>query len=577
MAKYLIIGGVAGGATTAARLRRLDEKAEIVLFERGEHISYANCGMPYYLGGTIEEREKLFVQTPEQFRAALNVDVRSNTEVARIDRAAKRVHVTDLTAGSTYTETYDKLVLSPGANPVKPPIPGVELPGIYTLRDVRDTDALARAVDGQSRKRIVIVGAGYIGLEMAENMHKRGLQVTIVEIADQVIGIIDYDMAAQVHQHLKSKSIELFLNDGVSAFERNGEELTVTLNSGRKLPADIVLLSIGVKPEVGLATKAELEIGQRGGIVVDEYMRTSDPDIYALGDAVEVLHPVIDSRLPIPLAGPANKQGRIVADNIVLGNRRRYAGSVGTGIAKVFDLSVASAGASEKMLKRAGIPYLASITHSSSHAGYYPNAQPLTVKILFSPDDGRLFGTQVVGYGGVDKRIDVMAAYLKNGGTVYDLQELEHAYAPPFSSAKDPVNVAGFVADNILSGVVRIIHWHELDGLVDENVFLLDVRTPEEYRLGTIEGAVNIPHTELRERLHEVPADRPVVVFCHVGYRAYIAYRILTQNGFDEVKNLSGGYKTYELAVQDQGNEDLFDRELPAGEDAVLQTFDAIA
>ena len=577
MAKYIIVGGVAGGATTAARLRRLDEKAQIVLFERGEHISFANCGLPYHLGGTIVERDMLFVQTPEEFRAVLNVDVRLKTEVVGIDRQKKSVELRDLSSGSMYTESYDKLVLSPGAKPVKPPIPGVNLPGIFTLRDVRDMDALACAVEKPGRKRIVIVGAGYIGLEMAENMHRRGLNVTIVEIADQVINVIDYDMAAQVHRHLKSKHVELYLNDGVAAFSRGDSGLRVTLSSGKVLPADIVLLSIGVKPEISLAEQSGLEIGQFGGFRVDEYMQTSDSNIYALGDAVEVLQPVIDRRLAIPLAGPANKQGRIVADNIVFGNRRKYSGSIGTAIAKVFDLDVATTGVSEEVLKRENIPYLASITDSSSHAGYYPDALPLTIKILFSPDDGRLLGAQVVGYDGVDKRIDLIAACLGKGGSVYDLEELEHAYAPPFSSAKDPVNVAGFVADNILSGIMRIIHWHELESLDHENLFLLDVRTPGEYRLGTIEGAVNIPHTELRDRLHEIPADKKVVVFCHVGYRAYIAYRILHQSGYDDVRNLSGGYKTYELATGEQGNEGLFEHEFIDRDDVICQAAETVA
>lgn len=571
MARYVIIGGVAGGATTATRLRRLDEKAQIILFERGDYISYANCGLPYYLGGTIEERDELFVQSPEKMRAAFNIDVRVRSEVTRIDRAKKTVHVRKVDTGQEYTESYDKLVLSPGANPVKPPIPGIDSPGVFTLRNVPDMDRIEKAIKGTRAKRIVIVGAGYIGLEMAENMHRRGIFVTIVELLDQVINVLDFELAAEVHQHLKSKNVEFYLNDGVTSFSREeatrrepsreGGGLRVRLKSGRELSTDLVLLSIGVRPDVALARDSGLEIGSSGGIETNAYLQTSDPDIYALGDAIETFQPLINRKMLIPLAGPANKQGRIVADNIVFDNRRRYPGTIGTAIAKIFDLTVATTGLSEKMLKRENIPYITSITHSSSHAEYYPGASPQSIKILFTPGEGKLYGAQIVGYDGVDKRIDVFASVLKNNGNIYDLQEIEHAYAPPFSSAKDPVNIAGFVAGNILEGIMKIVHWHELARMSPDEIFLLDVRTAGEYRSGTIEGAVNIPHTQLRQRLDEIPRDKKVVLFCAVGQRAYVAYRILVQNGFENLYNISGGYTTYQYAVQKQSNEDVFEHE----------------
>jgi len=579
MAKYLIIGGVAGGATTAARLRRLDEGAEIVLFERGDYISYANCGLPYYLGGAIKERDRLFVQTPEKMRAAFGLDVRVRSEVMRIDRERKTVEVRRVDTGETYTEGYDKLVLSPGANPVRPPIPGVNLPGIYTLRNVTDMDRIKEEIDGGRVRRALIVGAGYIGLEMAENLHDQGIKVTVVELLDQMINVLDYEMAAQVHQHLKTKNVEFYLGDGVaSIFEGDrsgggaGNSLNVRLRSGRDLGADMVLLSIGVKPDTALARDAGLAIGDAGGIRTDEHMQTSDPDIYAVGDAVEVFQPLTGRSMLIPLAGPANKQGRIAADNIVFGNTRRYTGSIGTAIAKVFDLTVATTGLSEKVLRREGIPCVASITHGSSHAGYYPGAMPQTIKVIFTPDDGRLLGAQIVGYDGVDKRIDVFASVLKKRGNIYDLQDVEHAYAPPFSSAKDPVNVAGFVAENILHGVVNVVHWHELEGLDPDETFYLDVRTPEEHRLGTVEGAVNIPHTSLRDHLDEIPRDKRIIVYCAAGYRAYVACRILMQNGFERVCNLSGGYTTYKTVMQKQSNEDIFGGNYIDKDDVIYQT-----
>ena len=559
MAKIVIVGGVAGGATTAARLRRMDEQAQIVLFERGEYISYANCGLPYYIGGVITDREQLFVQTPEGFSARFKIDVRIRSEVTRLDIKAKRVVVTNLKSGKTYQESYDKLVLSPGAEPVKPPIPGIDLEGIFTVRNVPDTDRIKEYIEGNNVRRALIVGAGFIGLEMAENLHRRGIFVTIVEMAEQVMTPLDYEMAAEVHQHLKSKKVEFYLNEAVSAFESKLGRLVARLSSGKELRVDLAVLGIGVRPESALALEAGLKTGERGGISVNGYLQTSDPDVYALGDAIEFPNPIVGRPMITYLAGPANKQGRILADNIVLGNKRRYRGSIATAIAKVFDLTVASTGMSGKALRAEGIPFISSITHSASHAGYYPDAQPISLKIVFSPKDGRLFGAQVVGYEGVDKGVDMIATTLKQGGTIYDLQEIEHAYAPPFSSAKDPVNIAGFVAENILAGLVKIVHWHDLTEEELVRCFVLDVREPEEYKVGRIERSINIPLNSLRERLGELPREKRIIVYCAVGLRAYLACRILSQNGFPEVYNLSGGYKTYEFVTEKQANEDIFE------------------
>jgi NADPH-dependent 2,4-dienoyl-CoA reductase/sulfur reductase-like enzyme/rhodanese-related sulfurtransferase len=572
MAKIVIVGGVAGGASTAARLRRRDELAEIILFERGEYISYANCGLPYYIGNVITDRDRLFVQTPEGFAARFKIDVRIRSEVTGIDRKAKRVTVIDLKSNKTYEESYDKLVLSPGAEPVKPPIPGIDLDGIFTVRNVPDTDRIKEYIKRNKVRRALIIGAGFIGLEMAENLHRRGILVTIVEMAEQVMTPLDFEMAAEVHQHLKAKNVEFYLKEAVTAFESRLGRLVARLSGGKELQVGLVILGVGVRPDSALAREAGLEIGGRGGIKVDEFLQTSDPDVYALGDAIEFPHPVLGKPMSVYLAGPANKQGRIVADNIVLGNKRRYRGSIATAIAKVFDLTVAATGLSEKALRAEGIPFVCSITHSASHAGYYPDAQPTSLKIVFSPEDGRLFGAQIVGYKGVDKRVDMIASVLKQGGTVYDLQEIEHAYAPPFSSAKDPVNIAGFVAENIIGGLVKIVHWHELNEEELSRSFILDVREVEEYKLGKIEGAENIPLNSLRDRLKELPRDRRIIVYCAVGLRAYLACRILSQNGFSEVYNLSGGYKTYEFVAEKQANEDIFQGDVIGKDNNIYQT-----
>ncbi len=554
MMKYVIIGGVAGGASTAARLRRMDEKAEIVLFEKGEYISYANCGLPYYIGGVIQERERLFVQTPESFAARFRVEVRTKSEVQKIDPAQKTVTVSDGSKGRMYQESFDKLVLSPGAEPVRPPLSGIEEEGIFTLRNVGDTDGIKQWIEQRQVRRAVIVGAGFIGLEMAENLHKRGIRVTIIEMADQVMAPVDFEIAAVVHEHFKEKKVGLLLKEAVSAFRRDADGLKVELKSGRSLSTDLVLLSIGVRPDVRLAREAGLKIGEAGGIFVNEYLQTSHPDIYAVGDAIEFPHPLSGRPSTCFLAGPANKQGRICADNIVHGNTSIYKGSIGTAIAQVFDLTVGSTGLSAKLLDRFGIPYREAIVHAGSHAGYYPGAIPLTIKINFSPENGRLWGAQVVGYEGADKRLDMLAALVRTEGSVYDLMEMEHAYAPPFSSAKDPVNMAGFVADNILSRKVFPIGWRELQNTDKKEVTLINVCTPEECSLNTLEGALNIPLNELREHLGTLPKTKPVIVFCAVGLRGYIASRILIQAGFN-VRNLTGGLKTYTTATSDQNNE----------------------
>lgn len=554
MAKYLIIGGVAGGATAAARLRRLDEQAGIVLLERGDYVSYANCGLPYYAGGVIRERSKLFVMTPELFRDTLAVDVRTGHEAVSIDRAAKSVTVLERGTGRTYVEAYDALVLSPGAEPVKPSLPGVGDPRVFTLRSVPDIDRIKEFIDARRPRGAVVVGGGFIGLEMAENLHVRGVEVAVVEALDQVMNQIDFEMAAIVHRHLMDKGIGLSLSDPVSAFREEDGRFTVVLTSGRKLPADMVILSIGVRPDTKLAREAGLTLDAKGAILVDGSMRTNDPFIYAVGDAVAAASPLTGIPATIPLAGPANKQARIAADRIVRGGPEAYKGAIGTSIAKVFDLTVACTGLTEKACVRSATPHRTVLVHPSSHAGYYPDARPFSLKVVFSPKDGKILGAQAVGYEGVDKRIDVIAAYLSMGAGVEALTRFEHAYAPPYASAKDPVNYAGFVAENLLSGLTEQVSWSEVEPLKRKGAFLLDVRTPEEFSLGHIEGAVNIPNTALRGRLPEVPRERFILLYCGVGIRGYLAERILRQNGFPRTANLAGGWKTYEAATAPQDN-----------------------
>ena len=571
--KIIIIGGVAGGATTAARIRRVDETAEIILLEKGKHISYANCGLPYYIGGVIEEREKLFVQTPEAFSTRFRVDVRTENEVIFIDRKKKTVTVRQ-SSEDTYEESYDKLLISTGASPVRPPLPGIDLPGIFTLRNVTDTDRIKEYINSHSPRKAVVVGAGFIGLEMAENLHAQGAKVSIVEMGNQVMAPIDFSMASLVHQHLMDKGVNLYLEQAVASFEREGKGLKVTFKNGQSISADIVILSIGVRPETSLARAAELTIGPAGGIAVNDYLQTSDEAIYAIGDAIEYRHPITGKSWLNYLAGPANRQGRIVADNI-LGAKIPYEGSIGTSIAKVFDMTVASTGLPGKRLRLEGIDYMSSTIHPASHAGYYPDAMPMSIKITFDKQTGRLYGGQIVGYDGVDKRIDELALVIKHQGTVYDLMKVEQAYAPPFSSAKDPVAIAGYVSEDMITDKTNPVYWRELRDIEMENKFLLDVRTQDEFALGSLPGAVNIPLDELRDRMSELPKDRMIYTFCAVGLRGYLAYRILTQHGFDKVRNLSGGLKTYRAAtapiVIHQENEDQTD-ESPSPQEKTLSS-----
>ena len=546
--KYVIVGGVAGGATAAARIRRNTEKADIILFERGDYISYANCGLPYYIGNVITERERLFVQTPEAFGKRFRVDVRTRSEVTEVNLQKKTVTVRT-SDGDTYVEAYDKLLLSPGASPVRPPLPGIGSEGIFTLRNVNDTDRIKTYMQQHAVKRAVIVGGGFIGLEMAENLHHAGAEVAVVEMADQVMGPVDYSMAALVHEHLLQKGVKLYLKQAVESFEPGRNGITVRFQSGISLDADLVLLSIGVRPETSLAQKAGLKIGEARGIWVDEYLQTSDASVYAVGDAIEYPHPITGKPWLNYLAGPANRQARIVADNMVFGNKVKYEGAVGTSIAKVFDQTVASTGLAAKRLKQMNVPYLSATIHSASHAGYYPGSSQTDIKIVFSPTDGRLYGAQIVGYEGVDKRIDAYALVIKHHGTVYDLMGVEHAYAPPFSSAKDPVAVSGYVAGNILCGKMTPLYWRELRDADLTKVTLVDVRTADEYALGHIDGALNIPLDDLRERIGEIPSDRPVYVYCGVGLRGYLASNILKENGYGDVRNLIGGIKTYKAAT----------------------------
>lgn len=546
--KHIIIGGVAGGATAAARIRRADENAEIVLVEKGKYISYANCGLPYYIGGVIKSRDKLFVQTPEAFSRRFNVDVRTRHEALSIDTERHEVSIRRAD-GTTYTETYDRLLLSPGAEPVRPPLEGIDTEGIFTLRNVDDTDRIHNYLGTHRVRHAVVVGGGFIGLEMAENLHHAGAGVSIVEMADQVMAPVDFSIASHVHRHLMDKGVGLWLGRGVERFTSENGSIKVWLNTGETLSADLVLLSIGVRPSVKLAREAGIELGARG-IKVNRWLQTSSPDVYAVGDAIEYEHPIAGGPWLNYLAGPANRQARIAADNMVYGNREEYEGSIGTSVAKVFDITVGATGLAAKHLKRMGVPYLTSVTTSSSHAGYYPGAFNLTLKLTFAPDTGRIYGAQCVGVDGVDKRIDEIAMLIKRGGTVRDLVRTEQAYAPPFSSAKDPVAIAGYVACNTLDGVMPVVTWRELAAADRSEVCLVDVRTPEEYSLGTIDGAVNIPLDDLRGRLGEIGRDSDVIVFCAVGLRGYLAQRILLGRGYRRVRNLAGGYKTYSLATQ---------------------------
>ncbi|MEB1807251.1 MAG: CoA-disulfide reductase [Bacillaceae bacterium] len=550
--KIVIVGGVAGGATAAARLRRIDETSTIVMFEKGEYISFANCGLPYYIGETIKDRQKLLVQTVEGMSKKFNLDIRNLSEVIEINRETKHVTVKNVQTGEAYEESYDELILSPGARPIVPPIPGLnEAKAIFTLRNIPDTDRIKSYVDLQQPKRAVVVGGGFIGLEMAENLHDRGIEVTIVEMANQVMAPLDYEMAALIHNHLEDKGVQLILEDGVKSFENEGSK--VVTQSGKEFATDLIILSIGVRPENELAVNAGLNVGERGGIQVNDYLQTNDPHIYAIGDVIEVKDYINEQPTMIPLAWPANRQGRIVADNIY-GKEVRNNGTLGTSIAKVFDYTVSTTGNNEKTLKRLGIPYEVVHIHPGSHAGYYPGAAPIALKLLFDKDTGKIYGAQAVGMDGVDKRIDVIATAIKGNLTVLDLPDLELAYAPPYSSAKDPVNMVGYAASNIVDGVIETVQWHEIDDIVASGGFLVDVRTPVELEMGFIKGAINIPVDELRNRLDELPKDQTIYVNCQVGLRGYLASRILQENGF-VVKNLDGGWKTYSSVFKTTNNQ----------------------
>ncbi len=544
--RIVIVGGVAGGASSAAKARRMSEDAEIILFERGNDISFANCGLPYHVGGIIQDRARLLIQSPQAMRQRFALDIRTRSEVIRINRPQKTVVVHDRAKDKQYEQPYDALILSPGAEPVRPPILGADHKKVFTLRSLADMDAIKAAVDEGGLKSAVVVGGGYIGLEMTEALVLRGLAVSLVELEPQVMGPIDAEMATPLHEHLQMHGVDLCLNSSVTAIEERDGQLDVRLSTGRVIPSGLVILAVGVRPEVKLAAEAGLTIGQRKGIVVDDHLRTSDPDIYAVGDAIEIQDLVGGFASVIPLAGPANRQGRIAAIN-ALGGDAAYERTQGTAICKVFDLAVGMTGLSEKALKRAGMAYEKVYVHPASHAGYYPGATQMSLKLLFHPENGKILGAQCVGAEGVDKRIDVLAVAIRAGMTVYDLEKLELAYAPPFGSAKDPVNYAGFVAANVLRKEVQICHVSEMVN-PGPNQLLLDVRTTHEVQQGTIPGSIHLPLDELRSRLGQLPKDKEVLAFCQVGLRGYLACRILSQNGV-ACRNLTGGYKTYSQAM----------------------------
>lgn len=539
--KYIVVGAVAGGASTAARLRRLDEHAEIIMFEKGEYISYANCGLPYYIGDVIKDRNKLLIQTAASFNERFNIDVRTLTEVKSINQSEKTITAYNQQTGETYDESFDKLILSPGAEPIRPPLPGINSEGIFTLRNVNDTDYIKSYISQKSVKKAVVIGAGFIGLEMAENLHDLGLSVSIIEMGNQILAPVDFPIASIVQDHIRSKGVELKLNTAVSAFEKNEDKINVKYNENQSIEADVVILSIGVKPDTRLLQNTTLQLGPSKGIWVNEFLQTSDPDIYAVGDAIEFENPITHQSMNTYLAGPANKQGRICANNIVLGNKHSYKGAINTAIVKIFDMTVAVSGTAVKHLKRAEIPHIVSTTHSGSHAGYYPGAQQMSIQVAFSPNDGTLLSAQIAGFEGVDKRIDVLSSVISRKSSIYELTEFEHAYAPPYSSAKDPINMAGFVAENILTNKLKVFYFNDSEQLSSDK-YIIDVRTKEEFDKGTINHAVNIPVDEIRDRLSEIPKNKAIRIFCQAGLRGYLAQRILLQNNFTDVLNLSGGY-----------------------------------
>lgn len=547
--KVLIVGGVAGGATAAARLRRLDENAEIILLERGEYISYANCGLPYFIGGEITDKNTLTVQTPKSFTDRFNVDIRVQNEVLVIDTSAKTADIKDHVTGEIYHESYDKLILAPGAAPIRPDFEGAGLDRVFTLRNIPDTYRIKEFIENKKPKSALVIGGGYIGVEMADNLHNAGLEVTIVEFADHLIAPLDFDMAADVHNHIRQKGVNLILGDGVTGIAEENEGLRVSLGKG-EVRCDMVILSVGVRPENTLALNAGLGLNQRGAVIVNEHMQTTNPDIYAVGDVTEITDFITKNKGYIPLAGPANKQARIAADHIC-GIDSAYKGAQGTGILKCFDLTVGTTGITEARAMQLGIDYEKSYTYSASHASYYPGATNMSVKLIFRKDSGRLLGAQIVGYEGTDKRIDVISTAMRAGMTVYDLTELELAYAPPFSSAKDPVNIAGYVAENILTGKVRMFQWNQVRDLPrDGSATLLDIRPKVSFENGSIDGFINIPEEDLRDRLDLIDPAKPVYVICQMGLKGYSACRMLSQKGY-ECYNLAGGYRLWSSIYKD--------------------------
>lgn len=544
--KTLIIGGVAGGASAAARLRRLDESAEIIVLERGDFVSFANCGLPYYIGGKITERENLTLQTPESFKARFNIDVRVKNEALKINADAKTVTVKNLETDAVYEESYDYLILSPGAEPVKPNISGIDSDFVFTLRNIPDTLKIKQYIEKANPESAVVVGGGYIGVEMAENLKEAGLDVSVVELADHLIAPLDFDMAADVHRYIKNKGINLYLNNGVKAIEN----CTVILQNGR-INADMVIMSVGVRPETVLAKECGIKVNNRGSIIVNRNMKTNIPDIYAVGDAVEVEDFITKKPAFIPLAGPANKQGRIAADNIS-GLCSEYKGTQGSAVLKLFDMTVATTGINEKIAQTSGIDYDKTYIYAGSHASYYPGAVNMSIKALWDKKTLKILGAQIVGFDGVDKRMDVLATAIRFGAKITDLAELELCYAPPFGSAKDPVNMLGFVGENIVSGRIKQFFWNDVEKLPrDGSVTLLDVRTATEVQCGKIDGFINIPLDSLREHISEIPKDKPVYVHCHSGLRSYIACCMLQGNGY-ECFNLAGGWRLYESAINEK-------------------------
>lgn len=543
--KIVIVGGVAGGASTAARLRRLDESSEIIIFEKGEYISFANCGLPYYIGNTIKDKSKLTLQTPQSFKSRFNIDVRIFSEVISIDKNNKTIKVKDYQTNKIYDENYDSLVLSMGAEPIKPKLNGIDSEKVFTLRNIPDTYKIKEFIEKNNPKKAVIVGGGYIGIEMAENLHQAGIDVTVVEMQNQIIAPLDYDMACEVHNYIKTKGINLLLGNSLESIELSNDSLNIILKN-KTINADMVILSIGVMPETSIAKKADIKLNSKNAIVVDNYMKTSDSNIYAVGDSIETNDYITHEKVVVPLAGPANKQGRNVADNVYNSkDYSKYDGTQGSAILKIFDMTVATTGMNEKTAKRLNIDYDKSFTFSPNHANYYPNSSNMSIKTIFEKNTGKILGVQIVGFDGVDKRCDIFSTAVHFGATANDLTKLELCYAPPFSSAKDPVNMAGYVIENLLSNKVKNFHWHDLDLLKEtDNIILLDTRTEIEFNNGHIDGFINIPLDSLRTRLSELDKNKKIYVTCQIGQRGYIACRILSQNGFD-CFNLSGGYRLY--------------------------------